>query len=428
MTIKEAFDKSLFLLGAGASYGTGCLMSKGMLDALKQEIIKDDDSVFNRPQKEALKFLLSCLDYHNSWRSFETNNEFIFTPNIEELALLIRRVKNRENFLPYPITGNWADKLIMLESEYRNLIDKEKRSDLDESLFDSLDRIIKQELFPLWLQFDHDKLSYLDPLKNMFVETSGDNYVMDIFSLNNDLVIETYFQRNNMMPFTGFSNNDWRGMGYVETENALSRINLCKLHGSLDWVRLTTGEVKVRDKCEDYESEMIDIRHNPYIVFGHGTKTFSVDPFFSMIHSFREKLIEKEYYFVIGYSFFDPYINNLLIEAVNKGNKKIIIINPSLGPDIEYNNQDGPYKEALDVYGQKVNGRLVEYIEAIQSNPFYSELPEFNVNKIHGENSIAYYKIGVSDFFSYYFSEEAKKFIELIDFYEREKSEFENPF
>ena len=121
MTIKEAFDKSLFLLGAGASYGTGCLMSKEMLDALTQEIIKDNDSVFNRPQKEALKFLLSCLDYHNSWRSYETNNKFVFTPNIEELALLIRRVKNRENFLPYPITGNWADKLSMLESEYRNI-------------------------------------------------------------------------------------------------------------------------------------------------------------------------------------------------------------------------------------------------------------------------------------------------------------------
>lgn len=428
MTIKEASDKSLILLGAGASYGTGCLMSKGMLDALKQEIIKDNDSVFNRPQKEALKFLLSCLEYHNSWRSYETNNKFVFTPNIEELALLIRRVKNRENFLPYPITGNWADKLSMLESDYRNSIDKEIHSAANESLFDSLDRIIKQELFPKWLKFDKNKLSYLDPLKKMFENSSNDDYVMDIFSLNNDLVIETYFQENSMSPFTGFSNNEWRGVDYLETEKPFDRIKLYKLHGSLDWVRLTTGEVKEKNKCEEYEYEMIDTRHNPYIIFGHGTKTFSVNPFFSLIHSFRNSLEHKDYYFVIGYSFFDPYINNLLVEAVNKGNKKIIIVNPCFGPDIDYDKNTKSYEEALDKEGRKVNGQLVDYIEAIQSNPFYSEMPEFNVNKINGENSIYYLRIGVSDFLSHFFSDSAKEFIKLISTFDKEKQETENPF
>lgn len=428
MTIKESFDKSLFLLGAGASYGTGCLMSKGMLDALKQEIIKDNDSVFNRPQKEALKFLLSCLDYHNSWRSFETNNKFVFTPNIEELALLIRRVKNRENFLPYPITGNWADKLSMLESEYRNTIDKDGISGSKESLFDSLDRIIKQVLFPRWLTIDSNKLSYLDPLKNMFAESSVDDYVMDVFSLNNDLVIETFFKRNDMTPFTGFSNNEWRGMDNLETEQPFSRIKLYKLHGSLDWVRLTTGEVKERDKCEDYELDMIDARHNPYIIFGHGTKTFSVDPFFSLIHSFRKELERKDYYFVIGYSFFDPYINNLLIEAVNKGNKKIIIVNPAFGPSIEYDESVKPCEEARDKNGVKSNGRLVEYVETIQSNPFYSEIPEFNVNKINGENSIFYLRIGTEDFLNHFFVDKAKEFIKLVSSFDKEKQESENPF
>lgn len=87
-----------------------------MLNALLEEILKGRR--FSYTQKEAFMFLLSCLEYHNKWRSFQTNNKFIFTPNIEELALLIRRVKNRENFLPYPITGNWADKLSLLESQH----------------------------------------------------------------------------------------------------------------------------------------------------------------------------------------------------------------------------------------------------------------------------------------------------------------------
>lgn len=68
-------------------------------DALKEEIVKDNTETFQSTQKEALKFLLSCLYYHNSWRSFETNYKFTFEPNIEELALLIRRIKNREKLL-----------------------------------------------------------------------------------------------------------------------------------------------------------------------------------------------------------------------------------------------------------------------------------------------------------------------------------------
>ena len=171
-----------------------------------------------------------------------------------------------------------------MKGEYRHSIDQEKKTDLNESLFDSLDRIIKQVLFPRWLKFDNDKLSYLDPLKKMFEDNPTEEYVMDIFSLNNDLVIESYFQKNGMTPFTGFSNNEWRGLDDLETEEPFGRIKLHKLHGSLDWVRLTTGEVKEKGKCEDYESDMIDVRHDPYIIFGHGTKTFSVDPFFSLIH------------------------------------------------------------------------------------------------------------------------------------------------
>jgi hypothetical protein len=415
MTIKEAFEKSLFLFGAGASYGTGCKMSQEMLDALKEEIVKDNSIIFNRPQKEALKFLLSCLEYHNTWRSYETNNKFVFAPNIEELALLIRRIKNRENFLPYPITGNWADKLIILESEFNS-----KNSNND-SLFESLDRIIKQELLPEWLRFDENKLLFLNPLKILFEDLATDDFEMDIFTLNNDLVIETYFEKNNMKPWRGFNNNDWRGMNDKDTEISFDKINLYKLHGSLDWVRLDSGEVKEKDKCNDSELDMIDKKHNPYVIFGHGAKTFSVDPFFSLIHDLKNSLVKREYIFVIGYSFFDPYINNMLIEAVNVGNKKIIIVNPKFGPKIEYKNNGLTVREVLDINGNKVGKILTEYIEAIQSNPFYSEMPEFNVNKINGEDVICYFKIGMEEFLSYFFADKGSMFISLIAKFEIEK-------
>lgn len=252
---------------------------------------------------------------------------------------------------------------------------------------------------------------------------------MDIFTLNNDLIIETFFEKEGMSPYRGFNNNDWRGMEFQDITNTFGKINLYKLHGSLDWVRLESGEVKEKDKCNENESDMIDRKHNPYIIFGHGTKTFSVDPFFSLIHSFKKELDEKEYYFVIGYSFFDPYINNLLIEATNKGNKKIIIINPSWGPNIDYVESDSDnIVEATDRNGNKVNRQLVEYIEAIQSNPFYSEMPEFNINKINGENSISYIRRGIADFLKYFFTNKGEKFVSLIEKYTTEKAQENEPF
>jgi NAD-dependent SIR2 family protein deacetylase len=423
MDIKKAFKKSLFLLGAGVSCDAGCKLSRSMLEDLKTEITKDDSIIFETSaQKEALKFLLSCLDYHNSWRSFETNNKFYFSPNIEELALLIRRVKNRENFLPYPITGNWADKLSALESEFKGQI-KDRGS-----LFESLDNILKQILLREWLAFEENKLDFLKPMKTMFEEFSTIEFEVEFFSLNNDLVIETYFGNHNMLPRRGFNNNDWRGMDFRDTEDIFGKINLYKLHGSLDWVRLDTGEVKIKESCTDSEKEMIDLKHDPYVIFGHGAKTFSVDPFFSLIHNFKNKLAERDFIFVIGYSFFDPYINNLLIEAINKGGKKLIIVNPDFGPNIDYEEQPVDYLEAKSKNGEKVDKKLVDYIEAIQKNPFYSELPEFNIYRINGEDVIFYIKQGVAKFLDYFFSNGGSKFISIIEHFEEIKRAEESPF
>jgi hypothetical protein len=423
--IKEILDHCVFLLGAGASYDADCKMSGGMLSALKDEIVKDESEIFHPTQKEALKFLLSCLYYHNSWRSFETNNKFTFEPNIEELALLIRRIKNRENFLPYPITGNWADKLNALESEFK------RDNPNGKSLFESLDTILKQKLLPIWLQLNEGNLNFLDPLKNMLEQYSNIEFNFELFTLNNDLVIETYFEKYKMIPWRGFNNNDWRGMKFKDTKEIFDKINLYKLHGSLDWVRLETGEVKIKQYCSDNEREIIDKQHDPYVIFGHGAKTFSVDPFFSLIHNFRESLETRNYIFVIGYSFFDTYINNLLLEAVNRGSKKLIIVNPDFGPnpkDYHSKEEFENFLEALTSNNNKVDKLLVTYIEAIQQNPFYSELPEFNITKINGENIIFYIKKGVKDFLDYFFSNGAKNFINLISHFETEKEKEENPF
>ena len=55
----------------------------------------------------------------------------------------------------------------------------------------------------------------------------------------------------------------------------------------------------------------------------------SFDPFLFMLSKFREKLQKSILYVVIGYSFHDKYINNMLIQqlAMTPG-KKLLVVDP----------------------------------------------------------------------------------------------------
>lgn len=435
MDIVEVINKSIFLIGAGFSIDAGCFTSNKMYDDIKEIISNDLDEPFNRVEKEALKFLISCLHYHSEWRSTEIAGKMEFAPNIEELALLIRRIKNRENIVPYPITGNWADKLVLLESQYQNEFNEN-----GESLFESLYDKLKKLLHKKWLNIDKP-IEYLDPIKNLSTKVATNNLRFDFFSLNNDLVIENYFQKEDQKPYRGFVGGEWRGIyrdDILSTEDErFSKINLYKLHGSIDWIRLEDGTCKEIERFENEDNEMFiesvsesDLNqfiHYPYIIFGQGTKTFSVEPFFSLLNHFHNSLQsnEKSFIFVIGYSFFDPYINNLLFDGA-KDNTYLIIVNPYLGPNDIFQkfseNGNQKYKPKpnkndnfrCDYPNGKSKSDLIDYLKLIQKNPFYSELPEFNNTVIRAEN-IEYLPLETDKFLKKFFSNGGKLMVDFIN-------------
>lgn len=435
LDIIEIINKSMFFTGAGFSFGTGCLTSGEMYKEIKKIISSDSEEPFDRTEKEALKFLISCLQYHSEWRSMELSGEMEFTPNIEELALLIRRIKNRENIVPYPVTGNWADKLVLLESQFKNENEAERKT-LFESLYDKLKKLLHLQ----WLNIDKS-LCYLSPIQELAAENAASDLMFDFFSLNNDLVIESYFQNIDQNPYRGFVGGEWRGIYKTETpdveDERFGKINLYKLHGSIDWIRLEDNSCKEIERLkvenqEMYEQIQIDsdsnpFIHHPYIIFGQGTKTFSVEPFFSLLNHFHKSLNseEKSYIFAIGYSFFDPYINNLLFEAA-KDRTYLIIVNPYLGPNKIYQayDEDGmqkckPKPNQSDFFkceypSDKSKSDLIDYLKLIQKNPFYSELPEFNNTVIRAEN-IEYIPLETDLFLKEFLSNNGQLMIDFIN-------------
>ena len=423
MKITEAVNKSLFFTGAGASRDAGCKISGDMLTSLKELICKKSNDYFSEIECETIKFLLSCLYYHAEWRTLELNNQYPITPNIEELALLIRRIRNRENFLPYPVTGNWADKLISLEAKFK----EEEGLKNGYSLFEKIEDTLKNRMLPHWLKVGNT--DFLNPLDDFFEKNSSNDFSLEIFTLNNDTAVEEHYSEKKAKPYRGFYSGEWRGFDGKTNEEEFNRINLYKLHGSLDWIRLNDGNVVESGRTDDFlqdDEGGIRVEHNPFIIFGHGIKFFSVEPFFSLIQQFSEKLRERSYYFVIGYSFFDPYINNLLLQAIKDAreeNKKIIIVNPFFAqPPLikDYFEEDEEFGSLLNENNPEAKRLLTSYLEEIQRNAFYSELPEFNIKQIPTE-SIFLIKMDTSNFLEKYLKNSGELLVKLIDKFEQER-------
>ena len=117
--------------------------------------------------------------------------------------------------------------------------------------------------------------------------------------MNYDLVLEKHFNNDDVTLLnTGFYGNYFRG--HNDSKFANTRINYYKLHGSIDWIKNEEGEIELLS-YDDIKNNF----HKSLIIFGEGNKFLSVDPFLTLSYAFKEILEERDFYFVIGYSFFD---------------------------------------------------------------------------------------------------------------------------
>jgi len=162
----------------------------------------------------------------------------------------------------------------------------------------------------------------------------------------------------------------------------------------------------------DYEGHSKNL-----MIFGYGNKFLSIDPFLSLIYEFREKLKQKDYIFAIGYSFFDPYINNIFFEALSQanGDKKLVIVNPWALDEYEAlsgKNIDFGTEEFVPTEADLKN--LSEKFKEMQQSQFLSDLPDFNVIQV-APNLIELVPLKTGKFFELYFADNGKKLFELIN-------------
>lgn len=345
MTLKELFDKTVFFIGAGASVDAECLSSNDMLVELRTSILQLKDENKKKYFLGIYEFILSSLSYQNMMKNPNLSIPQVH-PNIEDFVMILRQLIDREYIVPSPLVGNWNEKIVSWETLWN-------KNNEDGSIFKSFLSFITHKLISSWTKFDSQKSNeLLSPLKQLLF--SAEQFDINVFSLNYDLIFESNFNsRDEQLIDIGFSKDEW--VGDFDDKHSPARLKLYKLHGSVDWYFDRETE-KVKSSNEALE--------NPLIIFGSNNKMQSYDPFISLLSKFREKLKNASLFIIIGYSFFDKYINNILIQSLSSEmNRLALIVDP------KFNNES------------KID--FLEKIEKVQNSRSLNDI--INLTKINQE-------------------------------------------
>lgn len=387
VSLNQLFKDTTFLLGAGASKDVGCYLSSEMLARMKDDLYKEMDNVefsqYQKDFKDIHDFIFACLSYQNEIKNSSNHHTSI---NIEEFVYLLKQIIDKEFIIPAPIVGNWSDKITKWELKNPDIF----------KLFHSY---ILNSLVHKWLMVDEGNAKeYLYEIRKL-LEVPEDFFIK-IFSLNYDLLFEKLNKTDESILANGFTpqSGDKEPVSFWSEQfneaSFTSKIGIYKLHGSLDW-KYDQEEEKI------LQSENFYGNQNPLIIFGSGNKMNSLDPFLFLLSEFRKYLSTSKMIVVVGYSFFDKYINNMLIQMLMRDtSKKLIIIDPCIaGAELE--------RSKL----------FCETLGKIQRTKSIDEI--FNFSMLNPEK-VHILKITAKDFFKEYFENKAEKLIEL---YENKTSE-----
>ena len=384
MKLEELFENTVFLLGAGASLNAGCLMSSGMLSKLSSEInnISDDDKVYGDKKegfRKLYEVILPALAYQAELKKILSGNNEMYKPNIEDYILILRKILNKDLIIPEPLVGSWSEKLLLLEIKFPNLCYQ---------YLNFIYHCVIKWLTPI----NYDSANeLLQPVKKLLEETTDENFFIKFFTLNYDLVFEKVFNSSEAKPLNnGFANNIWDERSF---DTQQTKINLYKIHGSLDWY----SEEDTTHSTPNYEvafNALEPDERKPHLILGYETKLFSVDPFFTLLQKFIEKLKEANLVVIIGYSFFDAYLNNLLIKFLNSSeNKKLFIVDPS------FSSNENP-SEAFTNYL-----KIIQTDNSSLNIDNYISLPSAKVSFFKTVEGIA----GAKEFYAEFFANKCEK-------------------
>jgi hypothetical protein len=310
MTTKRG--RMAMLLGAGASVDAGMPSAAGLTKRLDDWLTTE-----RRELLPALRFVNGAVQFGKSCRGEAVSA----STNIEEILAACSFLGSRSGSSVYPFVGAWHEQLATLERAFMT-------AGGVGSPFDELAVVCKQQL-RAWLAIEVDEASRVKYLWSLhgFV---GAGFDLDVFTLNYDSTVELALQTSrgevNTAWTTGFDESGWNP-NLLERDFAL---RIFKLHGSLDWIRdEKLGLCSLRWPAAT-NSEEIPESAESLLIFGTDTKLQAVDPFLTLLYGFQRSLFMSAALIIVGYSFGDKHVNDIIWEAMQRdAQKRCIVVNPA---------------------------------------------------------------------------------------------------
>ena len=297
-------DELVLLLGAGASVEAGVPHSKGMIERLENLIASESEWGRFGPLYHYVK---SAVLFADGMKGQADTTAY----NIERLVETLDELSKRDEHPLFPFVGAWHPKLpevaggdFEIVSEFRNAIVKRLRDD-----WIPLDQVEESDYYGGALRLQRE---YQHPLR--------------IFSLNYDLCVEEQCRRNGgNVPQRGFEERKWNWRRLAEVDDEIGSeddlICLYKLHGSIDWFfdRNAGGQLAYRDNVSSIPLD------DSALIFGTSYKLQYTDPFLFLAYEFRRWALEARMILVVGYGFADAHINEILRQALDSDEKRVLV-------------------------------------------------------------------------------------------------------
>lgn len=281
-------------------------------------------------------------------------NSIMEVQGVKDIEHVLSLIDNLSAFNTNPHVSKWMERIIPQVNLYGNtfgwtrLIEESKqlKAKVLDTLFDEyhFKPSIKEEAF-----------KGIDVLFNATISS-----ITDIFNLNYDRLVEEYLLDRGISFVDGFSNSKrkliWDPSEFNRKDN--STVRLFKIHGSLNW----------REREDEYKLECLSNEEPPrnsyykQCVFIYPTQQCDIttEPYktllgqFSSIGSYIDVLI------VIGYSFRDPPINDVIDHFIRSSKNKFVVgFSPTINEDIDILFTDNAKQELLNRY-YLVNGKFPE--------------------------------------------------------------------
>jgi hypothetical protein len=286
------------------------------------------------------------------------------------------------------LAKKWVNKILHPSSSFSSAVDKQIDKTITASqaisgegkVFEEINSYMIAALKDLVWISDPNKVSYLAPILNI----PSNQETLIIATLNYDNSVETLAKSYGFPLETGML--EWSKSGRLDFGE--SRINLLKLHGSIDWkIEVQRRSLKTNRIVKLEHNQVSESNLMPAVIFGGKNKLTADGPYLDLLKEFSSRLNASNELYVVGYSFRDPHINVYLSNWINASSENILtIVN---GPDFLTEVQaldDDEYCKQLYWYAS-THPHQIKFVQSYAGDGLRQLFNEFN-GDLNNENAV----------------------------------------